>query len=153
MQGTFVGQSNRITTVGGVPIVHTAKGAIAVLESNFSRDRVPAPMLRFCWNGKFDKAGCSFGPASKDGLQSYALPASIDPPNSDGIAIWCTNFFVTLGSAKLNCSIAPNRNCLYHLPSDTDCIRGAACKARCLDHQSAAKHMNRPAPPVFFRAS
>lgn len=101
MHGTFVGQSDHVTT-GGVSIIRTASGYVAVLESDFSLDGAPAPTLGFSKGGKFDKASEFTKLASKDGLQSYAIPASIDPSKYDAFVVWCADFSVPLGSAKLN---------------------------------------------------
>ncbi len=76
--GTFEGRSNHVTT-GGVSILKTASGHVAVLEPDFSLDGAPAPTLGFGKNGEFDKASEFSKLESKDGLQVYQLPANIDP--------------------------------------------------------------------------
>jgi len=98
--GTFEGRSDHVTK-GGVSIIKTASGYIAVLESDFSLDGAPAPTLGFGNKGKFDKATEFTKLASKDGLQSYALPAGIDPSKYDEFVVWCADFSVPLGVAKL----------------------------------------------------
>ena len=98
--GTFEGRSNHVTT-GGVSIIKTASGFVAVLEQDFSLDGAPAPTLGFGKNGKFDKATEFSELKSNTGLQAYALPANIDPSQYNEFYVWCTDFSVPLGVAKL----------------------------------------------------
>ena len=98
--GTFEGRSNHVTT-GGVSILKTASGHVAVLEPDFSLDGAPAPTLGFGKSGKFDKASEFSELESKDGLQVYKLPANIDPAAYNEFYVWCAKFSVPLGVAKL----------------------------------------------------
>lgn len=98
--GTFEGRSDHITT-GGISILKTESGYVAVLEQNFSLDGAPAPTLGFAKGGVFDKATEFAKLAEKEGLQVYAIPANIDPANYDGFVVWCADFAVPLGIAAL----------------------------------------------------
>ncbi len=97
--GSFTGLSNHITT-GNVSIVRTNDGYVAILEGNFELDGAPAPTLGFGKNG-FDKKTEFTKLNSKKGLQVYAIPASINPADFDEFYVWCADFNVGLGIAKL----------------------------------------------------
>lgn len=99
--GTFEGRSDHVVT-GGVSILKTASGYVAVLESNFSLDDAPAPTLGFGNDGSFDDASEFSKLESKTGLQVYAIPASIDPSAFGEFYVWCSRFDVPLGVAKLS---------------------------------------------------
>ncbi|MBO6505485.1 MAG: DM13 domain-containing protein [Kordiimonadaceae bacterium] len=98
--GTFEGRSDHVTT-GGVSIVKTASGYVAVLESDFSLDGAPDPTLGFGNNGKFDTDTLFTKLESKDGLQVYAIPANIDVSSFSEFYVWCEDFSVPLGVASL----------------------------------------------------
>lgn len=100
-QGTFEGRSNHITT-GGATVLKNGAGYILVLEEDFSLDGAPAPTIGFGNSGRFDKATDFTKLNSKTGKQTYQLPANIDPSNYDEVYIWCRDFSVPLGVAKLN---------------------------------------------------
>lgn len=97
--GTFTGLSKHETS-GGVSIIKTASGYIAVLESDFNLDGAPAPTLGF-GNGKFDVKTEFTKLNSIKGLQVYAIPASINPADYDEFYVWCADFSVPLGVASL----------------------------------------------------
>lgn len=99
--GTFEGRSDHITT-GGVSILKTASGYVAVLEKDFSLDGAPAPTLGFGKDGKFDKASEFTKLESKTGLQVYAIPANVNPADFNEFYVWCADFSVPLGVAKLS---------------------------------------------------
>lgn len=98
--GTFKGASDHVTK-GGVSILKTAAGYVVVLENDFSLDNAPSPTLGFGKGGKFDKKTDWVKLSSKTGAQVYALPASIDPTKFDEFYVWCREFSVPLGIAKL----------------------------------------------------
>jgi len=98
--GTFVGKS-RHTTKGGVSIIQTETGYIAILENDFSLDGAPAPTLGFGNNGKFDASTEFTKLARISGAQAYALPANIDPADFSEFYVWCADFSVPLGVAAL----------------------------------------------------
>ncbi|MGF1509474.1 MAG: DM13 domain-containing protein [Myxococcota bacterium] len=108
--GKFEGRSDHATR-GGVSIVKTNSGMIVLLESDFFQDGAPDPTIGFGMGGKFDKASqfsplknTSGEPAVKEavkGAAAYVLPARIDLSKYDEIYIWCEEFSVPLGVAKL----------------------------------------------------
>lgn len=98
--GTFSGLSDHITT-GGVSIVKTSSGYIAILESDFDLDGAPAPTLGFGNDGAFDKATEFTKLNSIKGLQVYAIPATINPADFNEFYVWCADFSVPLGVASL----------------------------------------------------
>lgn len=97
--GNFEGRNNHITT-GGISIVKTDAGYIAVLEGDFSLDGAPAPTLGF-GKGGFDQKTEFTKLASTTGLQVYAIPANINPSQFSEFYVWCSDFNVALGVATL----------------------------------------------------
>lgn len=100
MSGTFEGRSKHVTT-GGVSIVKTVSGYVAILESDFDLDGAPAPTLGFGKDGFDDKTEFTKLESEK-GLQVYAIPASINPADYNEFYVWCADFSVALGVAQLN---------------------------------------------------
>ncbi|NIA68466.1 DM13 domain-containing protein [Pelagibius litoralis] len=98
--GKFSGLSDHVTT-GGVSIIETASGYIAVLETDFSLDGAPAPSLGFGNNATFDKATEFTKLDANTGLQVYAIPAGINPADFSEFYVWCADFTVPLGVANL----------------------------------------------------
>jgi len=97
--GVFEGRNKHITT-GGVSIVKTTSGYVAILESNFSLDGAPEPTLGF-GSGSFNKKTEFSKLKSINGLQVYEVPANIDPADFDEFYVWCADFNVALGVASL----------------------------------------------------
>ncbi|MEP3276186.1 MAG: DM13 domain-containing protein [Stappiaceae bacterium] len=98
--GTFEGRSDHVTT-GGISIVKTGSGYVAVLEGDFSLDGAPAPTLGFGNDTKFDEKSEFTKLESKEGLQAYAIPANVDPNKFNEFYVWCADFSVPLGVASL----------------------------------------------------
>ena len=99
--GQFQGDNGHVTT-GKVTIKKDGNDTIVILGENFSLDGAPNPSLGFSKGGKFDVA-TDFSPLkSNTGHQIYKLPASINLENYDEIVVWCADFTVSLGSAKLH---------------------------------------------------
>lgn len=101
VSGTFSGLSNHITT-GGVSIVKTDAGYLAVLANDFSLDGAPSPTLGFGADGQFDAASEFTKLASNTGLQVYAIPASVNVADFNEIYVWCADVNVPLGVAKFS---------------------------------------------------
>ncbi len=99
-KGQFEGRSRHVTT-GGVMVKKDAKGAMVVLEKDFSLDGAPDPKVGFGRDGVYDSAAQLDVLKSKTGHQEYAIPASVDPSRYNEIYIWCEKFSVPLGVAKL----------------------------------------------------
>lgn len=98
--GTFQGSSDHVTT-GGVAVVKTDSGHVLKLQPDFSLDGAPDPKLGFGNDGQYDTA-TTFSPLNANtGEQDYDLPASIDPTGYNEVYVWCEEFSVPLGVAKL----------------------------------------------------
>lgn len=97
-KGTFSGANDHITT-GQVEVVKTDTGWNIVLGADFSLDGAPEPSVGI---GKDGELQLDLAPLeSISGEQTYVLPASVKLSDFDEIFIWCREFNVSLGSAKL----------------------------------------------------
>jgi hypothetical protein len=98
--GTFAGASGHKTS-GGVAVVRTDAGAMVVLQQDFSLDGAPDPKVGFGRDGAYDKKAQLAPLSANKGHQTYQLPASVDPANYNEVYIWCEQYSVPLGVAKL----------------------------------------------------
>ncbi len=98
--GSFEGRSDHVTT-GGVSILMTDKKTIVILESNFSLDGAPDPVVGLGVDGKFEVKSVAGKLKSKEGAQAFELPPSISSSDYNEVYIWCQKFNVPLGVAKL----------------------------------------------------
>lgn len=98
--GKFTGLSKHVTS-GGVSIINTGAGYIAVLENDFSLDGAPAPTLGFGKDGKFDDTTEFTKLLSISGTQVYSIPNTVHPENFNEFYVWCADFSVPLGVATL----------------------------------------------------
>ncbi|MGB3556656.1 MAG: DM13 domain-containing protein [Jannaschia sp.] len=93
--GVFEGASGHVTT-GTVEI---ADGRVNLL-TDFTFDGAPDPKVALGRDG-YD-VRTLMGPLTSDiGASSYALPAGIDPAAYNEVWIWCEQYNVPLGVAKL----------------------------------------------------
>lgn len=98
--GAFAGASGH-STLGGVEVVETADGWEIRLGANFRFDGAPDPRVGFGRAGAF-VAPTDFEPLrTNSGAQVYKVPASIDPTEFDEVYIWCRQYSVPLGMAKI----------------------------------------------------
>jgi hypothetical protein len=98
--GSFTGASNHVTS-GHVEVIKTSDGWEVHLKDDFSLDGAPDARVGFGSSGKFADA-TDFEPLrSITGAQVYKVPADIDPTNYDEVYIWCRQYSVPLGVAKL----------------------------------------------------
>lgn len=97
--GSFVGKSNHVTS-GTVSVVKTDSGTKVVLGSDFDFDGAPDPKLGFGKNG-YDKSSQFSVLKANKGEQSYEIPASVDPESYNEVWVWCEQYSVPLGVAKL----------------------------------------------------
>jgi len=98
--GNFTGASGH-TTTGQVAVVQTADGWEVHLKDDFTFDGAPDPRVGFGTAGKF-AANTDFEPLrSKTGAQVYTVPAGVDAGAYDEVYIWCRQYSVPLGVAKL----------------------------------------------------
>ncbi|WP_137297543.1 DM13 domain-containing protein [Psychromonas sp. SP041] len=98
--GEFSGANDHITT-GQVSLVQTPEGYAVVLGSDFSLDGAPDPKVGLGKNGQYDPKALLGKLISHNGQSAYIIPASVDVNNFDEVFIWCDQFSVSLGSAKI----------------------------------------------------
>ena len=98
--GEFVGDNSHITT-GNVTIEKTDKGLVVILADNFSLDGAPAPVVGLGKDGEYDEATELGALKSDSGAQRYLIPKSITISDYNEVYIWCVDFSVSLGAAKL----------------------------------------------------
>jgi len=100
--GTFKGLKG-YGTKGGVTITQNADGTHTVtLASNFSMKQAPDPQIGFGNNGRFTKGTNISLLKSNKGSQSFIVPANIDVSNFTEVYVYCVQYSVPLGVAKLN---------------------------------------------------
>jgi hypothetical protein len=98
-KGKFEGRSDHVVS-GTVTILKAITGFVVRLESDFRLDDAPDPKLGFGKKGY--KPDSQFSVLkSKTGQQTYKIPASIDPLRYDELWVWCEEFNVPLGVARL----------------------------------------------------
>lgn len=85
---------------GGVEIRKADDGYYVVLGEDFLLDGAPAPRLGF-GNSNYAKETQFSDLLQNEGLQSYKLPANIDPAEFSTFYVWCARFSVPLGVAEL----------------------------------------------------
>jgi hypothetical protein len=99
---TFTGASDHITT-GGVTVVKNADGTATVtLHDDFSLDGAPDPRVSFGKDGAYAPEADLGALEHLTGKQVYTVPASVNVDDYNEIYIWCLQFSVPLGVAKLN---------------------------------------------------
>ncbi|MEM8799587.1 MAG: DM13 domain-containing protein [Pseudomonadota bacterium] len=99
--GSFSGRSDHETT-GKVSLVKTTTGYALVFADDFSLDGAPDPQVGFGKGGSYVNASQVSALQSKTGAQTYALPIGFEPTDYDEVYVWCEQFSVPLGVAKLN---------------------------------------------------
>jgi len=98
--GPFTGASGH--TASGTGSLVTQDGATFVsLGPDFRFDGAPDPKIAL-GRGGVDKSTILAPLASDSGAQSYRLPDGLDSAAYDEIWIWCEQYDVPLGSAKLS---------------------------------------------------
>lgn len=97
--GQFAGVSGH--DVSGAVTIETGEGgAVLSFGPDFSFDGAPDPKVAFGNDGYDPKT--LLGPLKADrGAQSYALPAGFDLAGYNEVWIWCEEFAVPLGMAKI----------------------------------------------------
>lgn len=94
--GTFTGASNHVTT-GGAEIA----GDTVTLLADFTFDGAPDPKVALGRDG-YDPATLMGALKSNTGQQSYTVPAGIDTAAYNEVWIWCEQYNVPLGVARIN---------------------------------------------------
>ncbi len=98
-RGTFEGASNHVTTGHGSIFRSGGKWYVS-LASDFTFDGAPDPKVALGNNGFVKDA--TLAPLSTNaGAQVYEIPATLDVGDFNEIWIWCEQFSVPLGVAKL----------------------------------------------------
>lgn len=99
--GSFTGENNHVTT-GGITIVKTANGgAVVILDTDFSLDGAPDPIVGFGKDGTFVDASDLGALTQNSGLQVYVVAATVNVDDFNEVYIWCEEFNVSLGVASL----------------------------------------------------
>lgn len=100
MTGTFEGRSEHVTS-GKVTIRKDDEGYLVVLESDFSLDGAPDPVLGF-GNPDYLPETKFAALKNKTGQQTYRLSADTNLSAFETIYVWCGEFSVPLGVATLS---------------------------------------------------
>ena len=99
--GVFTGKSGH-TASGGVEVVETGSGWEVRLGPDFSFDGAPDPRVGFGEGGRFAAETDFEALRENAGPQVYAVPEGIDPAGYDEVYIWCRQYSVPLGVAKIS---------------------------------------------------
>ena len=98
--GAFEGASDHNAS-GGVKIRRAGEGYEVVLADDFRMDRAPDPYVAF-GSASAHAPGTDFAVLeSRRGAQSYAVPEGLDPTQHEAVWLWCREFAVPLGVARL----------------------------------------------------
>ena len=98
-EGAFTGASNHVTT--GHASIYTEGGKWFVsFGEDFTFDGAPDPKVALGHDG-FDPDALLAPLASNTGAQVYEIPAPLDVADYNEVWIWCEEFAVPLGVAKL----------------------------------------------------
>ena len=98
--GSFTGKSDHVTS-GTATIRKTADGNILHLGSDFKFDGAPDPKFAFGKDG-VNKETIFVDLKENKGEQSYEIPDSINIEEYNEVWLWCKQFNVPLGMAKLS---------------------------------------------------
>ena len=98
--GTFKGASGHSTS-GSVTVVKSENGLQVVLGDDFKFDGAPDARVGFGKNGKYDSKSHLELLRSNKGGQVYLIPASLNIDEYNEIYIWCKQYSVSLGVAKI----------------------------------------------------
>ena len=86
---------------GGVRIVREGESYRVEIAEDFRLDRAPDPYVAFGSAEAFAE-GTDFAVLeSRRGAQGYAVPEAIDPAEHEAVWLWCREFAVPLGVARL----------------------------------------------------
>ncbi|MFV2002187.1 MAG: DM13 domain-containing protein [Paracoccaceae bacterium] len=98
--GRFKGESGHVTS-GTVEITHENGQTVVMLKADFSFDGAPDPKVALGRDG-YDSSTILGPLAANVGAQSYDVPAAIDPDAYNEVWIWCEQYNVPLGLARIN---------------------------------------------------
>ncbi len=95
--GNFKGTNGHVTK-GSIMVVEMNGGHVIKLGENFSLDGAPDPSVAFVASGQ--KPVIVSALKSKNGAQTYVVPADLDPSDYDKFYI-CDQYSVSLGETNL----------------------------------------------------
>ena len=95
--GTFSGLSNHVTT--GTAELNSDS---VQLLADFTFDGAPDPKVALGKDGQYDPATLMGLLKSNTGASEYALPAGINSDDYNEVWIWCEQFNVPLGVARVS---------------------------------------------------
>jgi len=98
--GDFIGVNGHKAT-GRVEVVQTADGWELHLKDDFTFDGAPDPWVGFGTLGKFSPGTDFYRLRANTGGQLYKVPADINPADYDEVYIWCRQYSVALGVARI----------------------------------------------------
>ena len=99
--GRFDGKAGHAAT-GGVSLLKTSNGVIAILEPDFSIDSSPDPRVGFGKDGHYEKETEFSVLYSSTGAQIYHIPEDIQLTDFNEFWVWCRKVNVPIGAAKLD---------------------------------------------------
>ena len=99
--GQFEGRSGHVTS-GTAEVVRAADGWYVRLGPDFSLDGGPDPKVSFGSGEAWDAASNMGLLRSLTGEQAYKVPAGIDVGDYLHVYVWCEEFDVPLGVARLD---------------------------------------------------
>ncbi len=99
-KGTFIGKSGHATS-GSVTVSRSGESYSVQLGSDFSFDGAPDPKVGFGSSGSYDRSSTLAPLISNTGAQSYTVPSSVDAESYDEVYVWCEQYAVPLGVAKI----------------------------------------------------
>ena len=86
---------------GGVRVVREGSGFRVEMADDFRLDRAPDPYVAF-GSAEAYAPGTDFAVLeSRRGAQGYAVPEGLDPTEHGAVWLWCREFAVPLGVARL----------------------------------------------------
>ena len=97
--GRFSGASGHAVS-GAVSVERTGNRMLLRLGEDFDFDGAPDPKVAF-GNDGYDAATILGALQSDSGGQTYAIPAGFDMSGYNEVWIWCEEFAVPLGMAKI----------------------------------------------------
>jgi len=98
--GMFLGESGHVTS-GTVEILRENGRTTVVLKADFTFDGAPDPKVALGRDG-YDKSTILGPLKANTGAQSYEVPAGIDTEAYNEVWIWCEQFNVPLGLARIS---------------------------------------------------
>ena len=99
-RGSFSGMNDHVVT-GTVQIVELGGQSFLRLQDSFTLDGAPDPKVGFGTSGTYDQASTVSPLRATTGAQDYVLPASFSLDTLNEAYIWCDQFSVGLGVARL----------------------------------------------------